>query len=147
MRRVAAEELFGEIGGGDGGGGEGVLDGFGALGAFFGPGRFGGFGGFGFLGGFGLFVFGEREFALLLLGSLRGLELGAEPADEAAGFFGGPLGIQGNQPLQDFLVAERARPAVGGEDGLVEVVVDLAEDADEPMLVNQLLLVRKPAVR
>lgn len=145
LSRVAAEELFGEALWGDGGvgGGEGVLDGFGVLGAFFGPGRFGGLGCFGLLGGFGVLVFGERELALLLLGSLRGLELGAEPADEAAGFFGGPLGIQGDQPLQDFLVAERARPAVGGKDGLVEVVVDLPEDADEPLLVNQLLLVRK----
>lgn len=118
------------------------MDGFGALGTYFGPGGFAGLGGFRFLRGCGLFVFGERELALLLLGPLRGLKLGAEPADEAAGFFGGPLGIQGDQPLQDFLIAERARPAVGGKDGLVEVVVDLAEDADEPLLVNQLLLVR-----
>ena len=118
------------------------MNGLGPLGAFFGPGRFAGFGRLGLLRGLGVLVFGERKLALLLLRTLRGLELGAEPADEAAGFFGGPLGIQGNQPLQDFLVAQRARPAVGGKDGLVEVVVDLPEDTDEPLLVNQLLLVR-----
>ena len=81
MGRIAAEELFGEVGGGDGGdlGGEGVLDGFGALRAFFGPGRFAGLGRLGFFGGFGFLVFGERELDLLLLSALRGLKLGAEP--------------------------------------------------------------------
>lgn len=109
------------------------MDGFGPLGAFFGPGGLGGLGFLGLFGGFGFFFFGERELALFLLGSLRGLELGAEPADEATGFFGGPLGVQGDQALQDFLIAEGARPAVGVEDGLVEVVVDLPEDADKPL--------------
>ena len=73
----------------------------------------------------------------------RSLGQGVLLALAVLGFFGYPLGIQGDQPLQDFLIAQRARPAVGGKDGLIEVVVDLPEDADEPLLVNQLLLVRK----
>ena len=41
------------------------------------------------------------------------------------------------------LIAQRAWPAVCGKDGLVEVVVDLPQDTDEPLLVNQLLFVVK----
>jgi hypothetical protein len=57
------------------------------------------------------------------------LKLRPQPADQAAGFFGGPLGVQGDQPLEDLLVGQRRRPAVGGEDGGVQLVVNLLPDA------------------
>jgi hypothetical protein len=43
------------------------------------------------------------------------LELRPQPAVVAAGFFGGALGVEGDEPLQDLLVGQRGRPAVGGE--------------------------------
>lgn len=67
-------------------------------------------------------------------------EVGAEPADEAALLLVRALAVQGDEPLQDLLVREVVRPAVGVEDGGLEVVVDLAQDGDEAGLVDRPLL-------
>lgn len=69
------------------------------------------------------------------------MKLRAEPAHEAAGFFGGAGRVEGDQALQDLLVGQRGRPAVGGEDRGGEVVVDLFEDADEAGFVDLAFLV------
>jgi hypothetical protein len=68
------------------------------------------------------------------------LKLRPQPADDLAGLFGGPLGVEGDEALEDLLVGQRRRPAVGGEDGRIQVVVDLFEDADEPGFVDSLVL-------
>jgi len=57
------------------------------------------------------------------------------------GFFGGALGIQRDQAFEDLFVGEGGGPAVGGEDGGVEVVVNLFEDADEAGVVDFLVFV------
>ncbi len=66
------------------------------------------------------------------------LEIGAEPADEAAAFFFGPLVVEGDEAGEDFFVGEVDGPAVGVGNGGVEVLVNLAEDGDESLLVNRL---------
>jgi hypothetical protein len=48
---------------------------------------------------------------LLLSGGV--LELGAEPADDAAAFFFGPFVVERDEAGEDFLVREVFRPAVG----------------------------------
>lgn len=68
------------------------------------------------------------------------LVFGAEPADEAGGFFFGAFGVEGDEAFEDFGVGERGGPAVGGEDGGVEVVVELAEDGDEALVVDLFFL-------
>ena len=75
-----------------------------------------------------------------LFGAAGVLEFGAEPADDAAAFFVGPLVVEGDEPGEDFFVGEVGGPAVGVGDGGVEVVVDLAEDGDEALLVDVLFL-------
>jgi hypothetical protein len=65
-----------------------------------------------------------------------GLVFGAEPADEALGFLGAAVGVEGDDAFEDLLVGEGVGPGVGVEDGAVEPVVDLAEDADEAGLVD-----------
>jgi hypothetical protein len=66
------------------------------------------------------------------------LEVGAEPADDAAAFFFGALVVEGDETGQDFFVGEIGGPAVGVGDG--EVVVDLAEDCRRAgaLLINRI---------
>ena len=59
------------------------------------------------------------------------LIIGAEPADVALGFFGGALGIEGDDAFEDLGVGEGPGPAVGVGHGGVEVVVELLEGGDE----------------
>jgi len=47
------------------------------------------------------------------------LVLGAEPADEAGGFFGAAFGVEGDDAFEDLFGGEVMRPAVGVEDGAV----------------------------
>jgi hypothetical protein len=54
-----------------------------------------------------------------------------------------PLGVEGDELFEDLLVREVARPAVGVEDGGVEVVVDLLQDRDEAVVVDDPVLVRE----
>jgi hypothetical protein len=65
-----------------------------------------------------------------------GLKVGAEPADEAGGFFGAALGVEVDYVLEDLFGGEVRRPAVGGKDGVVEFVMSLAEDGDEASIVD-----------
>ena len=59
----------------------------------------------------------------------------------------GALAVQRDEALEDLLVGEVVRPAVGVEDGGVEVVVDLLQDRDEPLLVDDPLLRRQRLAR
>ena len=68
------------------------------------------------------------------------LVLGAQPADCALRLFGGALGVEGDQPRQDLLVGERDRPAVRVAHGRVQLVVDFTQHADQPLLVDRLVL-------
>lgn len=70
-----------------------------------------------------LFLLRQRQ-RPLHVAALRRLKLRPQPANQAAGFLSGPLGVEGHQPGQDFFVAERRGPAVGFEHGGVEIVVD-----------------------
>lgn len=85
--------------------------------------------------------FGLRGVCLDVEDRLRGgssagvLVLGSEPADEAGGFLFGPLGVKRDEALEDFGVGEGCRPAVGGEHGGVEVIVELAKDGNEALVV------------
>ncbi len=96
--------MFGEVGRGGGYvvSGECGAEGFGLVGHGGGPFLAGGFGGFGRLRGFARFFgfgggcIGEIEFCLNGSGFGAGggvLEFGAEPADDAAFFFFGALGV------------------------------------------------------
>ena len=141
---AAPQKCLGEgLGGQAGGvGGQGVADGLDLIGDRLRPGgllRLG-LGGDG--GRLGLGLVGEHR-GLAGGVALGGLELGAEPADEAPRLLGGPLAVEVHEPAEDLLVVEVTRPAVGVEDRRVEVVVDLLQDRDEPLLVDDLLLVRQ----
>jgi hypothetical protein len=49
------------------------------------------------------------------------LEVGAEPADEAAAFFCGALVVEGDEAGEDFFVGEIGGPAVGVGDGALTI--------------------------
>lgn len=85
--------------------------------------------------------FGKRDGLLSRFVGGGVLEFGAEPADQAALFFGRSFGVEGDQPFQNLFIGERDRPAVGVEHGGVEFVVKLFENRDQPLLVNRLLFV------
>jgi len=57
--------------------------------------------------------------------ALRVLEFRTQPADETPLLLLGALVVEGDQALEDLLVGQGLRPAVGLEDSGVEVVVDL----------------------
>ncbi len=87
-----------------GGGVEGLFGGADAFGEGFGPGDFGaGFGGgWGFGFGFGAAGLGKIEGVLgLFCFSGAVLVVGAQPVDDAAGFFFGALGVEGDDALED----------------------------------------------
>lgn len=56
--------------------------------------------------------------------------------DDAAGFFFGALVVEGDEFFEEVVVGEVLGPAVGVEDGGVEVVVELFEDGDEAAVVD-----------
>jgi len=60
-----------------------------------------------------LFVRGEREMAL--------------PASGCVLLRRGALVVQGEEPGEDFVAGEVGRPAVGGEDGLIEGAVSVGQ--------------------
>ena len=80
----------------------------------------------------------------------RVLEVGAQPADAAGGLLGGAAGVEGYQALQHRLGPDGARglvrprhgaevaPAVGGQHGGVQLVVQAAQHADQALLVQDL---------
>lgn len=53
------------------------------------------------------------------------------------GFFGG---AGGDEAFEDFFAGKGWGPVVGGEDGGVEVVVNLFQDADEACVVDFLVM-------
>ena len=121
-------DLFGGCGAGLGG--EGVTDSADAVGEGGGP-RPAGAGGGGRLVSCGGVEAG--------LGSItRPLEIGAEIADIALALFGGPLRVQGDEAEEDLFGVKVGRPAIGGEDGGVEIVMQLTEDGDESLFVGAL---------
>jgi len=63
-------------------------------------------------------------------GFLGGLEVWAQPADKAVGFLGTALGVQGDDAGDDFGGGQIGGPAVGGGDGFVQAVVQVAQDGD-----------------
>ncbi len=130
-----AGELRGEFGGRDGRGGgvQGGFHGLNTLGEGFGPRRFRfalprrGLGGFG---------------GLQVQGALRaGLILRAQPVNDAALFLRCPFRVQFHEALQNLGIGQGGGLAVGGEDGGVEIVVELLEDGHQPLVVNELFLV------
>ena len=64
-----------------------------------------------------------------------------QPVDDAAFFVGGALGVEVDEAFEDFGVGEGGGPAVGGEDGGVEVVVELLEEGDEALVVDEAFFV------
>jgi hypothetical protein len=60
--------------------------------------------------------------------------------DGAAGFFGGAVVVEGDEVLEELVVGEVFGPVVGGEDGGVEVVVELFEDGEEGVVVDEYVL-------
>jgi len=75
----------------------------------------------------------------LCLDRLGGLVRGAEVADVALFFLGPPLGVEGDEPLQNRLLRQPRVPAVRVGDGGVQVVVQFTEDADEALLMDRAL--------
>ena len=78
---------------------------------------------------------------------MRVLEFGAQPADEPAPLLGRALGVQRHQAFQNLFVAEVVRPAVGIEDGGVQIVVQLLEHRHQALLVDDLVLGRERLAR
>jgi hypothetical protein len=71
------------------------------------------------------------------------LEVGAEPADEAALFLLGAFAVQRDQAFENLFIREIVGPTVGIDDCGVELVVDLFEDGDEALFVDFLILERQ----
>ena len=73
---------------------------------------------------------------------LRVLEVGAQPADVAGGFFAGAFGVEGDEAVEQGFAVGRGEvgPAVGGEHGGVEFVVQGLQDGDEALFVDGLVL-------
>ena len=87
-------------------------------------------------GGGGDFGFGDRDaFDGGLLGLVGVLIFGSQPADQAVAFFFGALGVEVDEVFEDLFVGDGVRPAVGVEDGGVELVVDVFEDANKGAIV------------
>ncbi len=64
--------------------------------------------------------------------------LGAEPANEASGFFVMTLDIQGYDVFENLLSHQITGPSVSCEDGLVEFIVYLAKNAGQAGLIDVL---------
>ncbi len=59
------------------------------------------------------------------------------------GFFGGALGIESDEASEDLLVTQICGPAVGCSHGCIDIIVELAEDGNESLIVDRLFLGRK----
>jgi hypothetical protein len=79
---------------------------------------------------------GDFQFALRRCHGDAGLEFRPQPADMAAKLLFRPLAVQRNQAREKIVIGEIGRPAIGGEDGMVEIVVQLPQHADKPAVVN-----------
>lgn len=72
------------------------------------------------------------------LGGGGALELGADPPNQPGAFFGGAGGVQFDKAEENVLGGEIRLPAVGFGHRAIEVVVDIAEDGNEALIVNRL---------
>lgn len=68
-----------------------------------------------------------------------GLELRAQPLDLAAKLFLGALAIEGDETGEKIVVRKVGGPAIGGEDGTVEIIVQTLEHADQAAVVDAAL--------
>ena len=66
------------------------------------------------------------------------LEFRTEPADQAGALFGGTDGVEFDQAEKNVFGGKILGPAVGFGDGAIEIVVEVAEDRDEAVVVNRL---------
>ena len=66
------------------------------------------------------------------------LEFRTEPADQARALFGGTGGVEFDQAEKNVFGGKIRGPAVGFGDGAIEIVVEVAEDRDEAVVVNRL---------
>ena len=80
-------------------------------------------------GGRLLFLFHLHAEAGLSAGGL--LKFGAEPADQAGAFFGGTGIVEFDEAEENILGGEIGLPAVGGGDGGIEIVVEVAQNRYE----------------
>src|SRR5207302_6445489 len=71
------------------------------------------------------------------------LILRPEPADVPPGLLRAALRVQGDHAGENLVSGEVARPAVGVEDSAIELIVELAQDADQPRVVKSMVLRRK----
>jgi hypothetical protein len=62
----------------------------------------------------------------------RGREVGAEVADEAAGFFGGALGVEGDESLEDLFVRQRGRPAALSNSAAIHMSLTTPSSSSSP---------------
>lgn len=111
------------------------------------PGGCGRGSGKGLLRGFGirkLIDLRERERALCVGGAAGVLEFGAAPANDAAPHFLDPLGVERDQPPQDFLVAQVRRIALSGG-FLVLDEIDRAVDQRVTLFVPRRSHVTRPS--
>ena len=65
------------------------------------------------------------------------LECGAQPSYNPAALFGLPFFIERNEAVQDVFRRQVGGPSVGVKNGCVEIVVDLAQDGDETLLMDR----------
>ena len=86
----------------------------------------------------GLLLFLLHLHAEACLGRGGALKFGAEPADEAGAFFGGTGGVEFDQAEKNIFGGKLRGPAVGFGDGVIEIVVEFAENRDEAAVVNGL---------
>lgn len=104
-----------------------------------GPGGFGGRGNAAHVE-FGLFALGGRMACGVLV-------VGAQPADQPACFLGRPSAVQGDKVLQNLIIDQGDGPAIGIGHGGVDLVVQVAQDADQALIVNLAVLALDPLAR
>src|SRR3546814_20436357 len=74
--------------------------------------------------------------AASVLRGVRSLEFRGQPADQSLGLFGSALRVERDEAGKDFRVGEISRPAIGLSDEGIDRVVVLADQGDEPAIVN-----------
>ena len=81
----------------------------------------------------------EATECLLYRRSIGCLEFWPKPADQAGCFFGSALGVECNNVCENLFSAEVRSPTVCGKDGLIKLVMNLAEDSNEAHLVGGMI--------
>jgi len=87
---------------------------------------------------------GDEATERLLYGRSVGcLELRAKPADHAGCLFGPALGVEGHDVCENLLGAQASGPPVCGEDGLIQLVMNLINASNQAHLVYTMILDRQ----